>query len=148
MISISNGRATFFLAKDWRSQLKNSSALDSQVPLCSGQSAKTQRNRLAREFCEHSRKSDYFTCTKMSRERKESLSREGGGAPMPTSPDRGASYSRPIWPQNYPRFFSFSGDRLLPDKNWLAYRPVPGPPKITRTDGSWANTPSVVTRPV
>jgi hypothetical protein len=40
MISISSGRATFFLAKDWRSQLKNSSALDSQVPLCSGNQQK------------------------------------------------------------------------------------------------------------
>jgi hypothetical protein len=33
---------------------------------------------------------------------------------MTTSPDRGASYSRLIRPQSYPRFFSFSGDRLSP----------------------------------
>src|ERR1700724_2492085 len=89
MIPISSARATFFLAKDWRSQLKNSSALDSQVPLCSGQLAKTRRNRLAREFREQNRKSDYFTCTKTSRERKESLSRGSrakAGAPCPSRP--------------------------------------------------------------
>jgi hypothetical protein len=122
---------------------------DSQVPVCS----RNQQKHSVTASPEDSANTTENQITSLAGKRLVNAKNrchavaEGEGAPTPRR-QQGRELKQTNLAGNYRPFFSFSGNRLSPDKGWLAYRPVPGAPKITRRDGSCANTPSVVTRPV
>jgi hypothetical protein len=92
MISISSGRASFFLATDWLSQAEKFFRLGSQVPLCSG----NQQKRSVTASPENSANTTENQITSLGRKRlvnaknrRQTVAGAKAGAPTSTSPDSG-----------------------------------------------------------